>query len=561
MPLASIYARYSDDAQRPTSIDDQIRRARAEAEKLGYTVPEELIFIDVAITGQNKGLAKRSGYASLLKAWDKREFEAVFVDELARLARDTLECAYLQQRIEKSHVRMVCCDGIDTNRPGWQLEFGMSGLIAAHFIRETAHRVVRGMQGQLERGFMIAKPPFGYRIAHVDSQTDNGRSRGTSWEIVPEQAELVQRMYAWRYAGKGLGAIAEALNREKVESPRPPVKGRQRYWRAATVRQLLQNPIYRGVFVWNGSPFSRAKAKREGAQLSPVEYQRPLLRLVSDALWFGCNQPKESRRIRSGGRHLLAGLASCAACGAKLSIASGGSALTFHCASCAHAKRVGVEGRQTHYVSVIGLEKALREVLKLMFNEEHIAEFRDRLRARLTGGHLARIEKLRVLITQSDRAKQRLAGQLRRLDDDEVLLNEYELEIAEGKKLRSELQSLEETQRQIQSESIERQLLVDPKDTIALLFLDDAPKEEIRIVLSRLFPRIELRERMGRYVAVWHIEVCPGALYAQISGTDPLMTELSAIQARIECGAARPTTWKVEIRFVEAQHGEMETEN
>lgn len=543
MPLAAIYTRYSDDAQRPTSIDDQLRRARAEAEKHGYTVPEKLIFIDAAITGQSKGLSKRTGYANLLRAWERHEFEALFVDELARLARDTLEFAQLQQRIEKSRIRLVCCDGIDTQRMGWQLEFGMSGLIAAHFIRETAHRVVRGMVGQLERGFMVAKPPFGYRIATSSSREDG--AVGTHWDIVPEQAEVVQQIYAARHAGKGLGSIAEELNRTQIDSPRPPVKGQQRYWRAATVRQLLRNPIYRGIFIWNGSPFSQAKAKRDGLMLSPVEYARPQLRIVSDSLWYSCNPSSGTRRLRSGGCHLLAGLAACSHCGAKLSIATGGSAPTFYCANCAHAKRVGVDGRQTPYVSVLGLEKVLRAVLERAFSEERVAEFQDRLRARLTGGHHARLEQLAVLITQSDRVKQRLAAQLRRLDEDEMLEQEYKQEIAEGKALRKEQAELEDAQRHIESAAIEQQLQVDPRAYLELLFHGGAQREAVRAVLSRLFPRIELLGRAGRWVTCWHIEVCPGVVYAQLSGTAPLVTEVRRLEARVTSGASRPTTWKV----------------
>ena len=84
MPRAAIYARYSTVEQRATSIEDQVRRASEKAESLGFEVPEELIFSDAIITGTAKGLAKRAGYELLLKAWDKKEFDALIVDEVSR---------------------------------------------------------------------------------------------------------------------------------------------------------------------------------------------------------------------------------------------------------------------------------------------------------------------------------------------------------------------------------------------------------------------------------------------------------------------------------------------
>src|SRR5690242_19029498 len=136
MPRAALYARYSDDEQRATSIDDQVRRAREKAAALGFEAPDELIFTDAAVTGQAKGLAKRKGYAKLREAWRLGAFEAVIVDEVSRLARSPVELATLQESIEKGPVRFVSCDGVDSTVPGWQLQFGFQGVIAAHFVRE-----------------------------------------------------------------------------------------------------------------------------------------------------------------------------------------------------------------------------------------------------------------------------------------------------------------------------------------------------------------------------------------------------------------------------------------
>jgi site-specific DNA recombinase len=246
MRPAGIYARYSDDESRSTSIDDQVRRARQTAAQLGYAVSDEHVFVDAAVTGQQKGLAKRVAYARFISAWEAGAFEAIVVDEISRLARSTLEFAHLEQRIERTRVRVVSCDGTDSSIPGWQLQFGISGLIAAHFVRETSHRVKRGMQGQLIRGFMIAKAAYGYRAVRQGERENEG---GTIWEIDEATANRVKQMFAMRYKGCSLNAIAEHLNRENVACPRPSKVGGAGYWRPATVKQILANTIYRGVFI------------------------------------------------------------------------------------------------------------------------------------------------------------------------------------------------------------------------------------------------------------------------------------------------------------------------
>jgi len=107
MQVAAIYARYSTDGQRETSIDDQVRRCREVAEKSGYTVDEALIFTDSALTGTDKAIHKRAGYHAMLEAWNRHRFNALVVDEIPRLARDVVEMAKLQKTIECRAVR--CC--------------------------------------------------------------------------------------------------------------------------------------------------------------------------------------------------------------------------------------------------------------------------------------------------------------------------------------------------------------------------------------------------------------------------------------------------------------------
>src|SRR5882762_8513098 len=85
---AAIYARYSSDLQRESSIEDQIRKCREYAERHGYEVLDEYVCYDKAITGT--GVADRKALQRLLDAVEQqpRPFDRLLVDDTSRLARN-----------------------------------------------------------------------------------------------------------------------------------------------------------------------------------------------------------------------------------------------------------------------------------------------------------------------------------------------------------------------------------------------------------------------------------------------------------------------------------------
>jgi uncharacterized coiled-coil protein SlyX len=201
----------------------------------------------------------------------------------------------------------------------------------------------------------------------------------------------------------------------------------------------LANTIYRGIFVYNGSAYSKAKAKKEGRELAPVEYRRPELRIVDDKIWFACNPPSRARPFQGGGKHLLAGLVTCSACLRTLTVATGGSVHALYCATCAQQKRVAKDGAPTRvsYVSASAVELALREVLKFMFSDGRVQEFRRRLAAKLHGGQDSRIAELKLAVARAERQLDSLAQRMRRLQtkDDDFLEQAYRQQRGERQQL------------------------------------------------------------------------------------------------------------------------------
>ena len=94
------------------------------------------------------------------------------------------------------------------------------------------------------------KAPYGYKRVKVRDpagKTDrNGRVvQYTTYEVVPKEAEIVQRIFTEYVGGLGYKKIAHILNGERVPSPRDGS------WDISGVRTILFNENYLGHRVWN----------------------------------------------------------------------------------------------------------------------------------------------------------------------------------------------------------------------------------------------------------------------------------------------------------------------
>lgn len=128
--IGAIYARYSCDQQRETSIDDQVRRCKEHAAKIGLHVTEWVIYTDSALSGQAHALNKRAGVIELDRAWSNNEFDILLLDAFERLARDGLEQEkYIKRLNDNRRVRLLTCDGVDSAREDWECYLRIKGVV------------------------------------------------------------------------------------------------------------------------------------------------------------------------------------------------------------------------------------------------------------------------------------------------------------------------------------------------------------------------------------------------------------------------------------------------
>ena len=136
-------------------------------------------------------------------------------------------------------------------------------------------------------------------------------------EIIPEEAEVVRRIYRDFIAGKTIDGIAKALSREGVPTP----AGREK-WQKRTVESILLNEKYKGeallqkVFTVD---FLTKKVKKNEGEVPQYYVRGSHPGIIDPAEWQLVQDEMNRRKEKAGYHHGLspfAGKIFCGECGA-----------------------------------------------------------------------------------------------------------------------------------------------------------------------------------------------------------------------------------------------------
>ena len=528
---AAIYARFSTYYQRDTSLDDQIRRCRDIAASKGLEVDETLIFSDAALSGTSKHRDLRIGYTNMKAAWDAGKFDALIVDDFSRLTRDGVEQALLIKKLEDNQrVRLITANGIDTSIQNWQLQVGIIGAVGQQSIRDTKHLVIRGMLGQLERGYMIATPAIGYKLNRVFDS--NGNRIGTHWKIDEEAMKLVILIFQLRGDGKSMHEIARKINEMGIPTTRTSRSLDGGFWRPARIKGILRNSIYRGIFKWNDSTTVRTKANKSGRELVVKEFERPDLRVITDELWNKCNENIISRSGYGGGKNALSGLVHCGYCQSILVLSSKSERRSMYCANCTcAASMLNDSERLTSTIAVKGVEVLLKTALHEFLTPLFVQTFRDKLQSELTSNGRNELESLQKELTRSKNMQEKLSRIMSSSEDDDPVLNQRYIEARQNTQTLSvRLQKMETTLTPLDPKLIKEQISIDPQILLDKIFDSGFDPEKLRSKLASLFTKIVFNGKIRKYTSHFTIDFCMGNALAMASNTKCMINDIATLR-------------------------------
>ena len=326
-----VYARYSSDAQRDASIEDQVRICRARADREGWDIRE--VYADHAISGAT---TLRPGYQAMLAAIRAGGIDIVLTESLDRLSRDLEHIASFFKQVGFARTRIVTLAEGEIS----ELHIGLKGTMGALYLKDLAQKTHRGLEGRIRNGRSAGPAVYGYQA--VRSFGPDGEPERGLRAIDPVEARIVRRIFRDYAAGVSPIAIARSLNDDGIAGPSGAI------WYDATIRGrptrgdgLLRNPIYAGRLVWNRhrnmkDPRTGQLCKQRNSPDEIVEQAVPELRIIDPALWGEVQarlvqQQAAQSSLPGGGskhrywekrrpRHLLSGKVFCGCCDRPFSI-------------------------------------------------------------------------------------------------------------------------------------------------------------------------------------------------------------------------------------------------
>ncbi len=344
----AIYARYSSDRQNDRSIEQQVRNCRKRARERGWTITEEHIYADRAVSGTSA--EGRDALHQLLRAASKRPrpFDRVLIDDTSRLARNKLDLFQSVEELKDAGVFVhFVSDNIDTEDETTQdVILPVFGIKDALYSRDLAKKTKRGMEDQVLQGYNPGGKTFGYRYEPVldpsgarDRSTGLTRRLGTAISVDPEQARAIKLIFALYADGYGLKAVAAALNEQGIEPPAAQDKRNRGNpnptWCPHAIRVMLQNTKYIGDWTWNKNKYVRKRNTGKRVRVERpkddwVEHKDPKLAIIDQDTWNAVQArfAGNSRRYVRGNptprnHYVMSGLLKCGVCGASYVVVRG----------------------------------------------------------------------------------------------------------------------------------------------------------------------------------------------------------------------------------------------
>lgn len=228
---AVIYARYSaGPRQTGQSIEGQVAVCTKFLETRGYDLIR--IYADEHITGRTD---KRPQFQQMLADAAKEEFDVLCLYSSDRFSRNKYHSVYYKASLREMGIKILyAAENIPDGPEGVLLESLMEGW-AQYYSEELSRKVKRGMRESAKKGKATgAAKPIGYKTGP-----------DKDWVLVPDEAQIVRKIFDKWLEGRTLTEIANELNLMGHRTRRGCS------FSASTVRTILQNEKYTGLLVWD----------------------------------------------------------------------------------------------------------------------------------------------------------------------------------------------------------------------------------------------------------------------------------------------------------------------
>lgn len=230
------YARVSSDSE------DQVNSYIAQVDFYSKHIAgkEDWEMVDIYADEGISGLEARNrdDFNRMMADCREGKIDRVLCKSISRFARNTQEYIQFVRELLRLGISIHFeKENIDTGKMTSEQVAQIYGAFAQMESTNHSSNMRFSVRMRMEKGlFVPSSVPYGYRLA------------GRDLEIIPEEAEVVRRIFSAYLSGQGKDDIARELNQIGVD------RGRNREkWHPSTVAYILTNITYTGDMIWQKS--------------------------------------------------------------------------------------------------------------------------------------------------------------------------------------------------------------------------------------------------------------------------------------------------------------------
>lgn len=241
------------------------------------------IYADEGLSGTRAD--KRPEFNRMIKDCLSGKIDYIITKSVSRFARNTVDCLDYVRMLKGRGIGIIFEEqNIDTLKSDSELYL----VIYAGFAQSESESISKNITWSVRKNFENGKPFFMYKKMLGYRKGEDG-----SPEIVPEEAELVKRIFNMFLAGQPVEVISNTLKSENIKIPEKELT-----FSKAMIMSILRNEKYSGDCILQKTvtldPISKTRKKNEGeAPMYVVENSHPAI--ISREL-FNKVQEELSRR-------------------------------------------------------------------------------------------------------------------------------------------------------------------------------------------------------------------------------------------------------------------------
>lgn len=223
------YCRVSTDTdEQKTSFDNQVQAYTDMIEKKpGWTLAG--IYADEGLSGTS--VSKRRKFLQMIRDCEAGRIDLILTKSISRFARNTIQCLTYVRHLNEIGVHIIFeNNNIDTRSAFSEMLLTVLAAFAQEESRSMSLNVTWGIRKRYEEGKARWTKLFGYE-----------KNEDGEYQVVPEQAEVVRKVFTLYEHGESIDKISKYLQRHLIPTPEC---GKE--WSVGTVRKMLMNERYCG---------------------------------------------------------------------------------------------------------------------------------------------------------------------------------------------------------------------------------------------------------------------------------------------------------------------------